>query len=42
MKSKIDVNVYYELEGFIDKKSTHFILGFQPKFTNRYLDSGKF
>lgn len=42
MKSKIDVAVYYDLEGFIDKKSTHFILGFQPKFITHYLDSGKF
>ena len=42
MSSKLNVTTYYELEGIIDKKSTHFILGFQAKLHNHYLDSGKF
>jgi hypothetical protein len=32
MNKKTDVSQYYELEANIEKKSTNFFLGYQPKY----------
>lgn len=32
MRKKVDVKQYYDLEANMEKKSTNFFLGFQPKY----------